>query len=72
MNSSAAGLTRDDIEEFLSAMGVGDQDLQELRDILRTCDTIQYSPLAGDARQAEDTLASAKSLVKTLEKDFLS
>jgi hypothetical protein len=75
MNASASGLTGDDIERFLEARGVTDEDMEKLKSVLRACDSVQYAPVASgapDERSARETVELAVEAVRILDKRYLS
>ncbi len=75
MNVSASGLTGGDIENFLAGKSVADEDLEKLRDVLRTCDSAQYSPVGSEGpggRNAAETIDAAVETVRVFDKRYLS
>jgi hypothetical protein len=63
------------MESFLVARGVEDEVLGKLMDVLRICDTAQYSPLTvGDRVEngPRETIDRASEIIRALEKRYLS
>ncbi len=75
MNASMSGLTRDEIDRFLSELNAGDEATATLKTVLNACDGAQYAP-SGSAAQgsqaAAGTIESAAELIETLEKRSFS
>ena len=75
MNVSPSGLTDSDIEGFLTERGVDDDGVDNLRSVLKTCDSAQYAPGASgglDAASAGEIIERASDILKGLEKRYLS
>jgi hypothetical protein len=71
MNVSASGLTEGDIDGFLAAGEFRDEDLEDLKYVLKTCDSARYSPAVsegGGADAARRTVEKASAVLKTLER----
>lgn len=75
MNASVSGITLDEIERFLLSRGVGVEEMEKLRSVMKACDDAQYAPAgsaAADAGAARGTVEAAADLVRMFEKGSLS
>lgn len=70
MNVSASGLTEGDIDGFLATQELRDEDLEDLKYVLKACDSARYSPEVSDggADAARRTIEKASAVLKILER----
>ncbi len=75
MNVSVSGLTEGDMESFLAAKAVDHDDLEDLKTVLKTCNSAQYAPRTSgelDALAAGEIIDKASDVLRALEKRCLS
>lgn len=71
MNRAAAGLTTEEIGDFLRGRGVAEDDLTTARAILKTCDGARYAPTSTSPEQARALLEQSLDAIRMFEKRYL-
>ncbi len=71
MGVPPAGLTIESVESFLASKGVGEEEVSNLRRVLKTCDAVKYSTESVGENQAKETVKNAVLIIKSLEKRYL-
>jgi len=71
MDTSASGMTMDEINDFLRKIDVQDGHAAQVRSVLTACDGARYSAAASSADQAQRTRIQAAETIDTLEKGYL-
>ncbi len=69
-DASAAGLTRDRIEELLASRGAGDEDRREFHHCLEACDYARFAPTSSDEKEMKRALEAAEEILVRLERSL--
>ena len=72
MNRAVSSLTLQDIDEYLESRGADPEDRGRLDDVLKRCDSVQFSSASATQGEVGDTAKEAADLIKPLERRYLS
>jgi hypothetical protein len=71
MNTAAAGLTADMVEEYLRGRRVDEDSIGSVRALLTECDAARFSAGSYETEQGTEMVARAGDVLRSLEKRYL-